>query len=38
MATSTTSVDMNDAKKPLVAKASDNHISEAHPTGIYTPI
>ena len=37
MAVSSTSVDMNDAKKPLVAKASDNHISGAHPTGIYTP-
>ena len=30
------SVNKNDAKKPFAAKASDNHASETHVTGVYT--
>ena len=31
------SMSKNDAKKPLVTKASENHTSETHVTGVYTP-
>ena len=31
-------VNKNDAKKPFVTKDSDNHTSETHITGVYTPM
>ena len=31
-------VNKNDAKKTFVTNPSDNHTSETHTTGVYTPI
>ena len=32
------SVNENDAKKPFIINASDNHASETHVTGVYTTL
>ena len=37
MDVSSRSSNKNDAKKPFIAKMSDNHIPGVHATGAYTP-